>query len=148
VKGGELHRVEVKLWEGLSWIRRGCGGLPTVDRKFAGEELERRQRSEARGGMGLQENAKQREGKLLNVLDQQRRVGEARTGASYDCSEVTAGQSSGRGGATWSARKKAGGEELGRPVWRRRVGAARVGGGIGRAAAAVSGGSLRVAEPT
>jgi hypothetical protein len=42
VKDGELRRVEVKLWEGLSWIGRGCGGLPTVDRELAGEELERR----------------------------------------------------------------------------------------------------------
>jgi hypothetical protein len=42
VKGGELHRVEVKLWEGLSWIGRGCGGLPKESREVAGEELERR----------------------------------------------------------------------------------------------------------
>jgi hypothetical protein len=41
MKGRELRRVEVKLWEGLSWIGKGCGGLPTVDRKLAGEELER-----------------------------------------------------------------------------------------------------------
>jgi hypothetical protein len=40
MKGGELHRVEVKLREGLSWIGRGCEGLPTVDRELAGEELE------------------------------------------------------------------------------------------------------------
>jgi hypothetical protein len=42
VKGGELHRVDVKLWEGLSGIRRSCGGLPTVSREVVGEELERR----------------------------------------------------------------------------------------------------------
>jgi hypothetical protein len=31
-----------KLEEGLLWIGRGCGGLPTVSREVAGEELERR----------------------------------------------------------------------------------------------------------
>jgi hypothetical protein len=41
VKDGEHRRVERKLREWLSWIGKGCGGLPTVDRKFAGEELER-----------------------------------------------------------------------------------------------------------
>jgi hypothetical protein len=57
---------------------------------------------------------------------------------------VAAGQSSGRGGATWSAREKARGEELGwRPAWRRRMGAIRVENGAGRVAAAVSGGGLR-----
>jgi hypothetical protein len=68
VKGCELRRVEVKLWEGLSWIERGCGGLPTVDRGLAGEELERRRCSEARGGMGLQKNAKWREGEATERL--------------------------------------------------------------------------------
>jgi hypothetical protein len=53
-------------------------------------------------------------GELLKVLDQQRRVGEARTGSSHDGGEVAAGRCSGRGGVTWSARKKAKGEELGR----------------------------------
>jgi hypothetical protein len=47
--------------------------------------------SGARGEMRMQESAKWREGKLLNVLDQQRRVGEARTGASHDGGEVVAG---------------------------------------------------------
>jgi hypothetical protein len=42
VKGGELHGIMAKLEEGLSWIGRSCGGLPTVSRKVAGEELERR----------------------------------------------------------------------------------------------------------
>jgi hypothetical protein len=41
LKDDELRRVEVKLWEGLSWVQRGCGGLPTVDRELVGEELER-----------------------------------------------------------------------------------------------------------
>jgi hypothetical protein len=134
----------VKLWEGLSWIGRSCGGLPTVDREVAGEELERRRRSEARGEMRVQERAKWRERGLLKVLDQQRRVGEARTGASHDDGELAAGQSLGRGGATWSAREKAKGEKLGRrPAWGQRVGAARAGGGAGRAAAMVSGSGLR-----
>jgi hypothetical protein len=31
-KGGELHRVKAKLWEGLWWIGKGYGGLPTVSR--------------------------------------------------------------------------------------------------------------------
>jgi hypothetical protein len=88
----------------------------------------------------VQERAKWREGKLLNILDQQRRVGKACTGASHDGGKVAAGQSSGRGGATWSAWGKARGEELGRqPTWGRRVGAARAGGGAGRAAAAAAG---------
>jgi hypothetical protein len=144
VKGSELHRVEVKLWEGLSWIRRSCGGLPTVDREVAREELERRRRSEARGEMRVQERVKWRERGLLKVLDQQRRVGEARTGASHDDGKVAAGQSSCRGGATWSAREKAKGEKLGRRLaWGRRVGGARQGGGVGRVAATVSGGGLR-----
>jgi hypothetical protein len=69
VKGGMLHRVEVKLWEGLSWIGRGWSGLPTVDREFAGEEHGRRWCSGARGEMRMQERAKWREGKLLKVLD-------------------------------------------------------------------------------
>jgi hypothetical protein len=30
-----------KLEERLSWIRRSCGGLSTVSREVAGEELER-----------------------------------------------------------------------------------------------------------
>jgi hypothetical protein len=81
---------------------------------------------------------------LLSILDQQRRVGEARTGASRDGGEVAAVQSSGRAGTTWSAWKKARGEKLGRrAAWGRRVGAARAGGGASRAAAAVSGCGLR-----
>jgi hypothetical protein len=57
---------------------------------------------------------------------------------------VAAGQSSGRGGAMWCARKKARGEKLGRrPARGRRVGAARTGGGTSRAAAMASGGGLR-----
>jgi hypothetical protein len=57
---------------------------------------------------------------------------------------VAAGQCSGRGGTAWHAWKKARGEELGRrPASGRRMGAARVGGGTGRAAAAVSDGGLR-----
>jgi hypothetical protein len=69
----------VKLWEGLLWIGRGCGGLPMVDKEVAGEELERRRRSEARGEMRVQERANWREGEPLKVLNQQRRIGEART---------------------------------------------------------------------
>jgi hypothetical protein len=149
LKGGdggasELHGIMAKLGEGLSWIGRGCGGLPTVDREFAGEEYGRRRCSEAQGELQMPERAKWREGKLLEVLNQQRRVGEERMGASHDGGEVAAEQSSGRGGATWSAQEKARGEELGRrPAWGRRVGAARAGGGAGRVAAAVSGGGLR-----
>jgi hypothetical protein len=49
------------------------------------------------------------------------------------------GQCSGRGGAAWRARKKARGEGLGRrPAWRRRMGAARAGGGASRATAAAA----------
>jgi hypothetical protein len=65
-------------------------------------------------------------------------------GASRDSGEVVARQCSGRGGATWSARKKARGEKLGRrAAWGRRVGPARAGGGTSRATAAVSGGGRR-----
>jgi hypothetical protein len=96
--------------------------------------------SGARGEMRMQEEAKWRERELLKVLDQKRRRGEACTGASHDGGKVAAGQSSGRGGATWSAREKARGEELGqRPTWGRRVGGARAGGGARRAAAACDG---------
>jgi hypothetical protein len=41
MKDGKLRRVQVKLWEGLSWIGKDCDGLPTVERKLVGEELER-----------------------------------------------------------------------------------------------------------
>jgi hypothetical protein len=75
VKGGELHRVEMKLWEGLSWIGRGWSGLPMVDREFAGEEHGRRWHSVVQGEMRMQEIAKWREGKLLKVLDQKRKEG-------------------------------------------------------------------------
>jgi hypothetical protein len=76
VKGGELHRIELKLWEGLSSIRRGWSGLSTVDREFAGGEEHRWRRcSAARGEMQMQEREKWREGKLLKVLDQKRRKG-------------------------------------------------------------------------
>jgi hypothetical protein len=144
VKGGELHSVEVKLWEGLSWIGRSCGGLPTVSREVTGEELERRRCTEARGELRAQGRANWRERELLKVLDQPRRVGEARTGASHYGGEVAAGQSSGRDGATWSAWEKARGEKLGRrPALGRRVGAARAGGGAGTVAAAVSSGDMQ-----
>jgi hypothetical protein len=60
-------------------------------------------------------------------------------GVSHDDGEVAAGQSLGRGGATWSARAKAKGEELERRLaWRQRVGATRVENGASRAAATVS----------
>jgi hypothetical protein len=60
---------------------------------------------EARCEMRVQERAKWRERELLKVLNQQGRVGEPRTSASHDGGEVAAGQRSGRGGATWSARE-------------------------------------------
>jgi hypothetical protein len=142
VKGGKLHKVEVKLWEGLLWIGRGWSGLPTVDREFAREEHGRRRRSAARGEMRMQERAKWREGKLVKVLDQKRREGVC-TGASHDGGKVAAGQCSGRGGAAWRAREKAREEELGRrAAWGRRVGLPKAGGGAGRAAVAVSGSGL------
>jgi hypothetical protein len=34
----------VKLWQGLSWIGRGWGGLPTVARSSGNEARRRRQR--------------------------------------------------------------------------------------------------------
>jgi hypothetical protein len=49
VKDGDLRRVEVKLREGLLWVGRGCGDLPTVDRGLVGEELERRWRIRGSG---------------------------------------------------------------------------------------------------
>jgi hypothetical protein len=81
--------------------------------------------SGARGEIRMQERAKWRERELLKVLDQKRR-GEACTGASHDGGEVAAGQCSGRGGVAWRAREKARGEGLRRgPAWGRCVGAAR-----------------------
>jgi hypothetical protein len=38
---GELHGITAKLEDRLSWIGRSWGGLPTVSREVAGEELER-----------------------------------------------------------------------------------------------------------
>jgi hypothetical protein len=49
VKGDELHGIMEKLEEGLSWIGRSCGGLPTVSRGLVGEELERRRRIQGSG---------------------------------------------------------------------------------------------------
>jgi hypothetical protein len=94
--------------------REGCGGLATVSRARWRRRTGGDGGFEARCEMRVQERAKWRERGLLKVLDQQRRVGEARTGASHDGGEVAAGQSLGRGGATWSAREKARGRELGR----------------------------------
>jgi hypothetical protein len=133
-----------KLEEGLSWIGRSCGGLPPVSREVAGEELERRRRIRS-SVWNVSARESEMEGEeATERLRPANKGGEARTGASHDGGEVTAGQSSGRGGATWSAWEKARGEELGRrPIWGRRVGAARAGGGTGRAVAGMSGGGLR-----
>jgi hypothetical protein len=89
-------------------------------------------------------NASARESEMEGEGDTERlrpvrRVKEARMGTSYNGGKVAAGQSSGRGGATWGAWEKARMEELERrPAWRRRVGATRVENGTGRAAATVS----------
>jgi hypothetical protein len=141
---GELHGIMAKLWEGLSWIGRGCGGLPTVSRARRRRRTSGDSGFEARYEIRVQERAKWREREPPKFLNQQGRVGEACTGASHDDGEVAAGQRSGRGRATWSAREKVRGEELGRrPAKRRRVGATRAGGGTGRAAVVGSGGGLR-----
>jgi hypothetical protein len=74
LKGGRASQGLGEAMGGLSGIGRGWGGLPMVDRGFAGEEHGRRHLSAARGEMRMQERAKWREGELLKVLDQKRRV--------------------------------------------------------------------------
>jgi hypothetical protein len=142
VKGGELHGIMAKLEKGLSWIGRRCGGLPTVSREVAGEELKRRRWIRNSVWKASARESEMEGGEATEHLRRAKKGGGGKRGR--DGGEVAAGQSSGRGGATWSARKKARGEKLGRrAAWGRRVGAARAGGGAGRAAAAVSGGGLR-----
>jgi hypothetical protein len=68
VKGGELHGIMAKLEEGLSWIGRSCGDLPTVSREIAGEDSSGDGRFEVRCKMRVQERAKWKEEKLLSVL--------------------------------------------------------------------------------
>jgi hypothetical protein len=71
---GELHGIMMKLLKVMVWLEKGRGELSTVDMGFAGEEHGRRRRSAARGEMRMQERAKWREGELLKVLDQKRKV--------------------------------------------------------------------------
>jgi hypothetical protein len=61
-RAGELHGITAKLWEGLSWIRRGCRGLPTVSRACRRRRMGGDGGFEARGEMRMQERAKWREG--------------------------------------------------------------------------------------
>jgi hypothetical protein len=145
---GELHGIMAELWEGLSWIGRGWGGLPTVDRGFAGEDTGGDDGSGARDEMRLQERAKWWEGKLLKVLDQKKKGGGGTHGASHDGGKVAAGQSSGRARAEAGRRgvsgrrpeeKSYGGCWPEGDAWE----LPEVGGGAGRAVAAVSDDGLR-----
>jgi hypothetical protein len=78
-------------------------------------------------------------GEATEHLRLAKKGGEAHTGASLDGGEVSAGQSSGRDRATWSALEQARREELERRLASRRcVRGARAGGGTVRAAAVVS----------
>jgi hypothetical protein len=140
-KGGELHGIMAKLEEGLSWIGRSCGGLPTGSREVIGEELERRRWISKFGVKCECKREQNGRRKATECLRQVKKGEEGTHGASHDGNEVAAVQSSGRGGAAWSARKEAREEELGwRLARRRRVGATRAGGGADKVAATVSGG--------
>jgi hypothetical protein len=107
--------------------------------------------SGARGEMRVRERAKWREWEIMNALDQQIRVREARTALATTAAVWWPGRARQRWGdveraeaGRRGARQRRGDEELGRRVaWRRHVGATRVENGVGRAAAAVSGGGLR-----
>jgi hypothetical protein len=68
VKGGELHGIMAKQEEGLSWIGRSCGDLPTVSREIDGEDSSGDGRFEVWCKMRVQERAKWKEEKLLSVL--------------------------------------------------------------------------------
>jgi hypothetical protein len=141
VEGGELHRIMAKLEEGLSWIGRSYGGLPTVSRQVAGEELKWRRWIRTSVGNASARESEMEGGEATEHFKPAKKGGEARTGARHDSGKVAAGQNSSRGGATWSAWEKARGKELERrPAWRQHVRAARAGGGAGRSAATVSGG--------
>jgi hypothetical protein len=103
VKGGELHGIMAKLWEGLLWIGRSCGGLPTVSREVAGEELERRRWIRSSVWNASARESEMEGGEATESLRPAKKGGEARIGASRDGGEVASGQSSGRDRATWSA---------------------------------------------
>jgi hypothetical protein len=142
---GELHGITAKLLEVMVWLEKGRGGLSTArwsiaDDECGGGQVEKKSRKQT---AAVRVGRSSRRGLLVMLWDQEeaRRAGATAVDRRRD---VVAGRCSGRGGTAWRARKKARGEELGRwPAWGRRVGAARVGGGAGRAAVAVSCGGLR-----
>jgi hypothetical protein len=109
---GELHWITAKLEEGLSWIRRSWGGLPTVSREVAGEELEWRQWIQSSVWNASARESKMEGGEATKCFIPARKGGEACTGARYDDGKVAAGQNSSRGGAAWHAQGRARGEEL------------------------------------
>jgi hypothetical protein len=144
VKDGEFRKVERKLWEGLSWIEKGCGGLPTMDRKFAREELERRRWIQSSGWNGIAKECEMEGGEASARLRLAKKTG----GGMHGCwprwrrgggrAELGHRPS---GVARW---RKARGEELERQLaWKRRVGATGVENGASIAAVMVSGSSLQ-----
>jgi hypothetical protein len=58
LKGGRASQGQGEAMGGAVVDREGWGGLPTVDRGFAGEEHEQRRRSVAQGEMRMKERAK------------------------------------------------------------------------------------------
>jgi hypothetical protein len=80
VKDGELRRVEGKLWEWLLWIEKGCCGLPMVDRKLAGEELERRWWIQSSGWNGIAKECEMEGGEATARLRLAKKTGEGTHG--------------------------------------------------------------------
>jgi hypothetical protein len=89
---GELHGITAKLEEGLSWIGRSWGGLPTVSREVAGEELERRWWIQRSVWNASARESEMEGGEAIECFIPARKGGEARTGARHDDGKVAAGQ--------------------------------------------------------
>jgi hypothetical protein len=69
-----------KLEEGLSWIGRSCGGLPTVSKKVAGEELERQWWIQSSVWNASAGESEMEGGEATECFIPARKGGEARTG--------------------------------------------------------------------
>jgi hypothetical protein len=88
---GELHGITMRLEEGLSWIGRSWGGLPTVSREVAGEELERRRWIQSSVWNASAGEREMEEGEATECFIPARKGGEARTGARHDDGKVAPG---------------------------------------------------------